>query len=343
MIVFFDTEFTDLDRDALLISIGLVSEDGRHSFYAELSENDPRHYANTSDFAKEIVLPLLEGGDCLMTMAELSTRLATWLADFAQPVQLATDSGTWDWRWIQQIFQKPGTWPANLERKPLVLLFDADKGERFADAVQEAFDAGLRQHHALDDAIANRAGWFATLGIAPLDHARAIFVDFDGVLHDADILRVGNLTGDKPILRAIEGRELFEYAHLLAELLKHYPNVQVVVHSSWRRDFDAAECRALLAHTGLRIDGVTPPLIAYRGLGSARQASIEQYVREHGIADWIALDDEPQQFDESWCNRRLIVCHENHGLSDGVTLNRVREWLAIAPADTILGAAKRAR
>ena len=37
MKIFFDTEFTDLSMDPRLISIGLISEDGRE-FYAELSE-----------------------------------------------------------------------------------------------------------------------------------------------------------------------------------------------------------------------------------------------------------------------------------------------------------------
>lgn len=166
MLIFFDTEFTDLHADAQLISIGFVSEDGR-TFYAELADGDAWHWANAGDFAKEEVLPLLEGGACLMAMVDLSGRLSAWLAEFAQPVQLATDSLAWDWHWMQQIFRAPGSWPANLAPRPLVLRFDGDEGERFADAVQAAFDAGLRQHHALDDAIANRAGWFATLGVVP--------------------------------------------------------------------------------------------------------------------------------------------------------------------------------
>jgi len=35
--VFFDTEFSGLIVDQKLISIGLISEDGERSFYAELS------------------------------------------------------------------------------------------------------------------------------------------------------------------------------------------------------------------------------------------------------------------------------------------------------------------
>ena len=38
MLVFFDTEFTELGPNAKLISIGLVTEDGRHTFYAELTD-----------------------------------------------------------------------------------------------------------------------------------------------------------------------------------------------------------------------------------------------------------------------------------------------------------------
>ena len=38
MFVFFDTEFTGLHDNPKLISIGLISEDGAHQFYAELSD-----------------------------------------------------------------------------------------------------------------------------------------------------------------------------------------------------------------------------------------------------------------------------------------------------------------
>lgn len=169
MLIFFDTEFTDLTRDALLISIGLVSEDGR-TFYAEISDNDAWHYEKAGDFAKTEVLPLLEGGNCLMSMQELKERLAAWLSSFVVSVQLTTDSQAWDWPWILRLFETPDIWPANLDSKPLILQFDAEESARFADAVQEAFDAGLRQHHALDDAIANRAGWFTTLNIASPDY-----------------------------------------------------------------------------------------------------------------------------------------------------------------------------
>jgi hypothetical protein len=163
MLIFIDTEFTGLDPGADLISIGLAAEN-KQTFYAELT--DTYQVENVSPFVRREVLPHLEGGICRMTMAEVSRRLTVWLGDFAQPVQLATDSPVWDWPWIQRLCHRPDGWPVNLNDQPLVLEFDADKGKRFSNALEAAFKDGLRRHHALDDAIANRAAWFATLDIA---------------------------------------------------------------------------------------------------------------------------------------------------------------------------------
>lgn len=161
--VFFDTEFTDLRPEAKLIAIGLITEDGTRTFYVELS--DTYRLADVGDFAREAVLPLLEGGAALMAMHELSLKLGNWIEDFGQPVILATDSLAWDWPWIQRIFEIPEAWPANLVRCPLLLtmnyLHDFDK---FGPAVEQAFTGGLRRHHALDDAKANRLGWIAAGG-----------------------------------------------------------------------------------------------------------------------------------------------------------------------------------
>jgi hypothetical protein len=158
MLLFFDTEFTDLCIDPRLVSIGLISEDGRE-FYAELS--DTYRLDDVGTFAREAVLPKLQGGDALQSMSELTVRLGNWIEGFNQPVKLATDSLSWDWPWIQEIFDTPGTWPENLDGRPEILLFDADKGERFNLAVEIAFAEGLRRHHSLDDAKANHRGWLA--------------------------------------------------------------------------------------------------------------------------------------------------------------------------------------
>jgi hypothetical protein len=161
--VFFDTEFTGLIVDPKLISIGFVDETGERTFYAELS--DTWCLEDVGEFARTAVLPQLEGGAALMTMSELGQRLTSWLAGFSEPVKLATDSLGWDWPWIQEIFYELGVWPANVDGQPLLLTMNyLNDYDGFSPAVEKAFTGGLRRHHALDDAKANRLGWLAAGG-----------------------------------------------------------------------------------------------------------------------------------------------------------------------------------
>lgn len=157
MLIFFDTEFTDLCIDSRLISIGLVSEDGERSFYAELS--DTYELADVGDFARESVLPRLEKSRAIfLTMSEVRTRLWIWINGFGEPVTLITDSLAWDWPWIQKIFCERNVWPENLDRNPEILRQETE----FNLALERAFAGGLRRHHALDDAKANRLAWLDT-------------------------------------------------------------------------------------------------------------------------------------------------------------------------------------
>ena len=155
MLIFFDTEFTELGIDPKLISIGLVSEDGNREFYAELS--DTYQPSDCSDFVREAVLPHLQGGEVLVTMHDLSICLVDWLTALNVPVQLVTDSISWDWPWMQEVFAEAGVWPGNVDGKPKQIrelaVFPA-----FNQAVEGAYANGLRRHHALDDAKANRQG-----------------------------------------------------------------------------------------------------------------------------------------------------------------------------------------
>lgn len=162
MLIFLDTEFTELGVDPSLISIGLVSESG-DEFYAELV--DTYLPVECNPFVQETVLPLLQGGDTLMDMRELSKRLTAWIKAFEQPVMIATDSLSWDWPWIIEIMGDRDTWPKNLDGKPFLLSINyLNDYDQFVDAMEKGFTDGLRRHHALDDAKANRLGWLASGG-----------------------------------------------------------------------------------------------------------------------------------------------------------------------------------
>jgi hypothetical protein len=168
MKIFFDTEFSGLVIGPKLISIGMISEDGERTFYAELS--DTYQASDCEPFVVESVFPHLQGGDALMTMDELTLRLGNWIESFEHPVQLVTDSPSWDWSWIPALFCLPGTWPENLDAKPVSLceLAGADELEKFVDWTFESQGPRLRRHHALDDAIANQQAWLMCKGMSLL-------------------------------------------------------------------------------------------------------------------------------------------------------------------------------
>lgn len=155
MLLFLDTEFTGLSVDPALISIGLVSEDGRE-FYAELT--DTWDAESCDFFVQEQVLPLLDGGDARMNWDELAKRLPGWIASFEEPVQIATDAVAWDWPWVQKICYASGTWPRNLSHQPLAVSSQTDVYE--TTGLQHN-DPSLRQHHSLDDAKALRFLWLS--------------------------------------------------------------------------------------------------------------------------------------------------------------------------------------
>ena len=150
MYIFFDTEFTQLSHEAKLISVGFISEDGKE-FYAELS--DTWEESNCSEFVKCEVLPHLEGGNALMTLAELCLRLGNWLESFEVSVSLVTDAPTWDWPWISYIFDEKELIPVNLENSPIPFFLDKLKLQHLRQR------ESLRSHNSLDDARALRLAW----------------------------------------------------------------------------------------------------------------------------------------------------------------------------------------
>ena len=155
MLLFLDTEFTDF-IDCELISIGMVSEDGQHVFYAE--RNDYRREW-ASDFVRMAVVPYLGyQPEALCTRDELKVRLWAWFATLPRRVQIACDS----------MHDRDLLWdaldeglPPNLDQKRFELASLIDT-LAFHEAVCKYHEhPGCPWHHALHDAHAHRAGWLA--------------------------------------------------------------------------------------------------------------------------------------------------------------------------------------
>jgi hypothetical protein len=73
---------------------------------------------------------------------------------------------------------------------------------------------------------------------------RVLYLDFDGVLHPEDVWR---RPGWGPYVASPPGHQLFEHADLLVELLAPYPDLRIVLSTSWVRVLNSVTKVALLA------------------------------------------------------------------------------------------------
>lgn len=153
MLLFLDSEFTDLTPDNKLISIALVDEFGEY-FYAEL--NDTYELKDCSNFVKQFVLPFLKGGKYVMSSAECALAMANWIEEQGPDCILACDNVSWDKPHFERLIDKIGIWPENLDKQTFkFMILDAD-------ATQIVLEYDFDIHNALDDAMvmyhANKRG-----------------------------------------------------------------------------------------------------------------------------------------------------------------------------------------
>lgn len=158
-----------------------------------------------------------------------------------------------------------------------------------------------------------------------------LFLDFDGVLHNENVTlkRCKNSSvrwlkdHERRYLTAtghyVKGTNLFEHADRLAAAIAPYPDVQIVIASTWREHFRPESLlRFLSPELTDRVIGQTPHCDNYGGVG-ARLNEILAYLEGNGLAgqSWIALDDQAQLFLDDTENPpdNLFICG-NDGLTE---------------------------
>lgn len=152
MLIFVGTEFTSLD-EPYLISVGLVTEDGRE-LYFELAGVSP---AVCAPFVQNTVLPLLDGP--VLTPAQAAKAVAEFLSPYRE-VRFFSDAPRYDVELLRPFL------PGGLVISVAVPSFETEADEQaYEEAYSQAFAKGLRRHHALDDARAMRTAF--RLGLAP--------------------------------------------------------------------------------------------------------------------------------------------------------------------------------
>jgi hypothetical protein len=134
---------------------------------------------------------------------------------------------------------------------------------------------------------------------------RLLFLDFDGVLH--------------PVDSTARDLERFCWLHHLAQLLNGHDDVRIVVHSTWRYEYNDAELRMLLGPLGNRFVGGAP-----RG---PREQVIEMVLQANrGVRHHLVLDDAEGEF----CGARvnLLLLDSQRGLSDEQARQAIAHWLS---------------
>jgi len=183
MKLFFDTEFTGLHKNTTLISIGIVSEDGR-SFYAELDDYD---HSQLNDWLRENVIANLqfsppgEGEDKAWIMSrhvetapfgrniedghslsmqgnkeEVRVNFLKWLRQFGnEKIVMFSDCLSYDWVLFVDIFGTAFDLPENIYYIPMdICTMLGDRGID-PDIVRElfaGFPLDVNKHNALYDA-----------------------------------------------------------------------------------------------------------------------------------------------------------------------------------------------
>ncbi|CAD6529263.1 hypothetical protein LMG27952_02280 [Paraburkholderia hiiakae] len=159
-----------------------------------------------------------------------------------------------------------------------------------------------------------------------------LFVDFDGTLH------AGNAyIGEDDEITLDTGRPLLEFAPLLVELLAPYPDVEIVLTTSWGRRLSVERVIAYLPpELRPRVVGTTSSIKPRRSYvldGTERTHVIASYVYGKRLKHWLAIDDAVFGAERFGQEPGELVGHfllldPTRGISDENAQQRIRQWLA---------------
>jgi hypothetical protein len=168
----------------------------------------------------------------------------------------------------------------------------------------------------------------------PLEQLQQLLADAPTLfLNCGGVLNVGHGVVDhNGVITLDSGRPLFEYAPYLVDVLAPYPQVQVVLTTSWLQTLGVEKTISLLPDQLCRrvVDTTlhTSPRLGEVKEGTAKTMTVLRHAAKHGLMKWLALDD------EAWGVPREFEPHFLHTKSEtalGVPEARkhLQEWLAV--------------
>ena len=153
------------------------------------------------------------------------------------------------------------------------------------------------------------------------------FLDYDGVVHVDSVF----WSPDRGIHITTPGRALFEWAPILEGMLLPYPDVMIVLSTSWVRlrglEFAKSKLPAALR---ARVIGATFDNRIMQKLEfdmMSRGCQVHAEVERRKPAKWFAIDND----DRGWppfCREQLIKTDDNLGLSSAEVQEAIRSMLA---------------
>jgi hypothetical protein len=156
-----------------------------------------------------------------------------------------------------------------------------------------------------------------------------LYLDYDGVLHHENVLwhpRIG------AYLSAPDGYVLFQHSELLEQILAPYPQVHIVLSTTWVRRYGCTKAaKNLLPALRSRVIGATfDPRWSAAKLGeywdAPRGVQVWSDVLRRKPRDWLALDDDWRQWPTN-CLEKYVRTHAHAGLSDPAVQAEFREKL----------------
>ncbi len=153
-----------------------------------------------------------------------------------------------------------------------------------------------------------------------------VYLDFDGVLHHHDVwwhARIG------AHMRAPDQYKIFQHLDLLERLLAPYPEIRIILSTSWVRRYGCSKTSKQLGpRLRQRVLGATfhSRMDENKFMELPRGQQVWNDVQRRKPAGWLALDDDGDGWPEESAGH-FIKTHETEGISDAQVLAVLKERL----------------
>lgn len=158
---------------------------------------------------------------------------------------------------------------------------------------------------------------------------KILYLDYDGVLHPEGVYRDrhrGIFLGNEFV-----GHRLFENANFLCEKLYAYPDVHIVLSTTWVRVLGFSRAKAYLPESlAARVVGATYHSHMPRDIfvEQSRPMQVVADVRRRRPSAWLAVDD----VDEGWPQEALpnfVATHPRFGCAEPFVRKELEARLAM--------------